>query len=101
MVKAQISLHYKPHQPRPLANSTTLQVISECPPARRPDLVFTQNGMLLPLLEQHGLAGNTAALLYLSAAADGSYTDGRQTVVCGRCDGGRERLGCRWLCSGQ
>ena len=41
--------------------------------------------MLLPLLDQHGLASNTAALLYLSAAADGSYTDGRQTVVCGRC----------------
>ncbi|KAI7840115.1 hypothetical protein COHA_006156 [Chlorella ohadii] len=59
-------------------------VIAECPPARRPDLVFCQNGMLLPLLDQHGLASNTAALLYLSAAADGSYTDGRQTVVCGR-----------------
>ena len=55
--------------------------------------MFTQNGMLLPLLEQHGLADNTAALLYLSAAADGSYTDGRQTVVCGRCGGGAEAAG--------
>lgn len=64
------------------------QVIAECPPARRPDLVFCQNGMLLPLLEQQGLADNTSALLYLSASADGSYTDGRQTVVCGRCGGG-------------
>lgn len=69
------------------------QVLAECPAARRPDLVFCQNGMLLPLLEEHGLAANTAALLYLSASANGSYTDGRQTVVCGRCSraGGRAR----------
>jgi hypothetical protein len=40
--------------------------------------------MLRPLLERHGLAGNTQALLYLSANADGSCTDGKRTVVCGR-----------------
>lgn len=77
-------------------STAPLQVIAECPPARRPNLVFCQNGMLLPLLEQHGLEGNTTALLYLSAAADGSYTDGRQTVVCGRWGGSREGL--LWRC---
>ncbi len=48
------------------------------------DLVFLQNGMLQPFLRAHGLADNTQALLYLSASADGSCTDGKRTVVCGR-----------------
>ena len=68
-------------------------VIADCPLERRPDLVLLQNGMLLPLLERHGLdTGATQALLYLSAAADGSYVDGGRTAVCGRC-AERTRMG--------
>lgn len=65
------------HHARPL------QVIADCPPARRLDLVFLQNGMLLPLLERHSLAGSTQALLYLAASPQGEITDGRLTVACG------------------
>jgi hypothetical protein len=39
--------------------------------------------MLLPLLERHGLADSTQALLYLAASPQGGITDGRRTVVCG------------------
>lgn len=68
----------------PTCCPTHLQVIAGCPPDQRSDLLFTQNGMLLPLLERHGLACNTQALLYMSAV-DGSVVDGGRTVACGRC----------------
>lgn len=77
-----------PYAPCPLVVATTNdaldQVIAGCPSARRPDLVLTQNGMLLPLLERHGLMGCTQALLYLAASADGGVVDGGRTVACGR-----------------
>lgn len=60
------------------------QVISDCPAAHRSDLVILQNGMLLPLLERHGLQGCTQALLYLSAGSDGGVVDSGRTVVTGR-----------------
>ena len=46
--------------------------LAECPPDRRADLVFTQNGAIEPWLAAQGLeASATRALLYLSAAEDG------------------------------
>lgn len=84
-------------EPCPLIVTTTNdaldQVIAGCPPARRPDLVITQNGMLLPVLERHGLMGCTQALMYLAASHEGSVVDGGRTVACGRHVGG--------LCSGR
>lgn len=35
-------------------------------PAQRQQLVFVQNGMLLPWLKQHGLEHKTQLLLYMS-----------------------------------
>lgn len=73
-------------------NDALESVITQTPAARRPDLVFLQNPLLLPLLDRHGLEANTQALLYLSAREDGSYTDGGRTVACGRWAGGRRGL---------
>lgn len=41
-------------------------VLAAVPLARRPDLVFLQNGMLDPWLEDHGLDGNTRGLLFFA-----------------------------------
>jgi hypothetical protein len=46
-------------------------IVAACPPERRADLVFVQNGYLDSFLEQHGLLDNTQALLYLSVPAKG------------------------------
>ena len=59
-------------------------VIRQTPPARRRDLVFLQNGAIVPVLAEAGLHNrNTQALLYLSAGASGDdgLVDGGQTVV--------------------
>ena len=48
------------------------EAVSECPPERRPDLVFMQNGALEPWLAARGLEGCTRALLYLSAEEGGA-----------------------------
>ena len=50
-----------------------LDAIVEATPAhRRGDLVFMQNGMLLPFLEKHGLSDATQVLLYLAVAKVGA-----------------------------
>jgi hypothetical protein len=46
-------------------------IVAACPPERRADLVFVQNGYLDSFLEKHGLSDNTQALLYLSVPAKG------------------------------
>jgi len=58
-------------------------VLEVTPASRRPDLVFVQNGMLLPWLHARGLARNTQVLLYMAAHADGGVTDGGLTLVHG------------------
>eukprot|EP00240_Pyramimonas_obovata_P006478 CAMPEP_0118932514 /NCGR_PEP_ID=MMETSP1169-20130426/10467_1 /TAXON_ID=36882 /ORGANISM="Pyramimonas obovata, Strain CCMP722" /LENGTH=306 /DNA_ID=CAMNT_0006875183 /DNA_START=58 /DNA_END=978 /DNA_ORIENTATION=- len=52
-------------------------IIDECPPERREDLVFLQNGMLQSFLEKKGLGSNTQALIYFAVAKMGEApTDG-------------------------
>ncbi|KAI8469166.1 MAG: hypothetical protein J3K34DRAFT_287807 [Monoraphidium minutum] len=57
--------------------------LAATPRARRRDLVFCQNGMLLPWLARNGLAGNTQVLLYMAAGADGRVTDGGLSLAHG------------------
>jgi hypothetical protein len=66
-------------------NDALQAVVAGTPPARRADLVFLQNGMLLPTLSELGLAGNTQALLYMSCSSDGAVVDGGgRSVATGR-----------------
>lgn len=58
-------------------------VLHAVAPQQRQQLVFIQNGMLLPWLETHGLQHNTQVLLYMSATEDGEVTDGGRIVVYG------------------
>eukprot|EP00242_Pyramimonas_sp_CCMP2087_P015596 CAMPEP_0198200922 /NCGR_PEP_ID=MMETSP1445-20131203/3804_1 /TAXON_ID=36898 /ORGANISM="Pyramimonas sp., Strain CCMP2087" /LENGTH=262 /DNA_ID=CAMNT_0043871089 /DNA_START=156 /DNA_END=944 /DNA_ORIENTATION=+ len=52
-------------------------IIEDCPPERREDLVFLQNGMLQQFLETKGLGSNTQALIYFAVAKMGEApTDG-------------------------
>ncbi len=44
-------------------------VIDATAPANRADLVFVQNGMVLPLLASYGLAENTQGLVYFAATS--------------------------------
>ena len=44
-------------------------VLEQTPPSRRRDLVFVQNGLLLPWLRRNGLQHNTQVLLYMAGAA--------------------------------
>lgn len=65
-------------------NDALDSVISDTvPQGRRDDLIFIQNGMLLPWLRQHNLERNTQVLLYMAAGEDGSVTDGGLTLVHG------------------
>jgi hypothetical protein len=41
-------------------------VLEQTPPGRRRDLVFVQNGLLLPWLRRNGLQHNTQVLLYMA-----------------------------------
>ncbi|GLC35779.1 hypothetical protein PLESTB_000493400 [Pleodorina starrii] len=65
-------------------NDALESVLRRTPPARRSDLVFFQNGWLLPWLEAHGIADVTLVAVYMAAAPDGTATDGLRTVACGR-----------------
>ncbi|CAM9908261.1 unnamed protein product [Ectocarpus sp. 12 AP-2014] len=82
-------------------NDDLEDVISRTPPARREDLVFLQNGVLGPLLEKHGLAKNTQALIYFAVSKKGEapidgITDANPeglTSTCGKWAGEfKERL---------
>ena len=46
-------------------------LLAAVPPHRRADLVFLQNGMLDPWLEDHGLEGNTRGLLFFAVSQRG------------------------------
>ncbi|KAK9839627.1 hypothetical protein WJX81_001602 [Elliptochloris bilobata] len=46
-------------------------VIEATPRKRRPDLVFIQNGMLQPFLDERGLSDNTQVLVYFAVAKRG------------------------------
>jgi ketopantoate reductase len=50
-------------------------VLASVPAHRRADLVFVQNGMLDPWLEDHGLEGNTRGLLFFAVAERGGKVD--------------------------
>lgn len=52
-------------------NDVLGSIVDDCPPSRRKDLVFLQNGYLDNFLESKGLLSNTQALLYLSVPAKG------------------------------
>merc|ERR1719217_522446 len=58
-------------------NNDLQAIIDGCPPDRREDLVFMQNGMLGAFLEKNELADATQVLLYLAVAKFGEKpTDG-------------------------
>ena len=58
-------------------NDDLQAIIDGCPPDRREDLVFMQNGMLGAFLEKNELADATQVLLYLAVAKFGEKpTDG-------------------------
>lgn len=46
-------------------------VVARLPRNRRPDLVFTQNGMIRPWLDRHGLADNGRGLIFAAVARRG------------------------------
>lgn len=50
-------------------------VLASVPRHRRTDLVFLQNGMLEPWLEDHGLEGNTRGLLFFAVSERGGPVD--------------------------
>eukprot|EP00171_Calliarthron_tuberculosum_P013899 IDg13899t1 len=47
-------------------NDALESIIESCPPSKRDDLVFLQNGMLEPLLRRTGLSDNTRANIYFA-----------------------------------
>lgn len=62
-------------------NDALGDIIEKCPPQRRPDLLFVQNGYLDPLLAKYDLLTNTQVLLYLSVPSLGAKAvDGVTTV---------------------
>jgi len=76
-------------------------VIAACPPEKKDDLVFLQDGMLEPLFQRHGLYGPTQAALWLACMRvggkplDGITADAPEglTVVSGKwCDALAMRL---------
>jgi ketopantoate reductase len=56
-------------------NDDLAGVLSRTPAHRRPDLVFVQNGMIDPWLEDHGLEGNTRGMLFFAASERGGPVD--------------------------
>ncbi len=50
-------------------------VLAAVPKHRWPDLVFVQNGMLDPWLEDHGLEGNTRGLLFFAVGTRGGAVE--------------------------
>ncbi|KXZ56706.1 hypothetical protein GPECTOR_1g636 [Gonium pectorale] len=66
-------------------NDSLDDVLQRTPPSRRRDLVFFQNGWLLPWLQKHGLADEvTLVALYMAAGPDGTAKDGGRTATSGR-----------------
>jgi hypothetical protein len=62
-------------------NDALSKVISATPASRRCDLIFLQNGMLLPELCTWDLENtSTQVLLYLAATSSGTFNDGKQTA---------------------
>lgn len=49
-------------------NDALAGIVASCPPERRQDLVFMQNGMLEPWLREQGLADATQLLVYFAVA---------------------------------
>ena len=76
-------------------NDDLEDIITSCPPEKREDLVFLQNGMLEPLLRRHDLTLNTKANLYFAVPKLGAKpidgitdTDPKGlTAVCGKWQG--------------
>ena len=58
-------------------------VLAAVPKHRWPDLVFVQNGMIDPWLEDHGLEGNTRGLLFFAVATRGGADDDCSGAVAG------------------
>jgi len=62
-------------------NDALDDVVEATPPDRREDLVFLQNGMLLPWLKEKGLEKNTQVLVYFAVAKMGDDPiDGKTDV---------------------
>ena len=62
-------------------NDALDDVVAATPPERREDLVFLQNGMLLPWLKEKGLEKNTQVLVYFAVAKMGEDPiDGKTDV---------------------
>ena len=53
-------------------NDVLDSIVEECPPSRKNDLVFLQNGYLDNFLKSKGLMDNTQVLLYLAVTAKGA-----------------------------
>ena len=52
-------------------NDDLLDVLNKTPKKRREDLVFLQNGILEPFLNEHGLHDNTQGLIYFAISKRG------------------------------
>lgn len=62
-------------------NDDLQAVVDATPPERRKDLVFIQNGMLQPWLDERGLGDATQVLVYFAVAKKGDPpTDGKTDV---------------------
>ncbi|GLC34052.1 hypothetical protein PLESTB_000832100 [Pleodorina starrii] len=62
-------------------NDDLQAVVDLTPPERRSDLVFIQNGMLQPWLDERGMGENTQVLVYFAVAKKGDKpTDGKTDV---------------------
>lgn len=62
-------------------NDDLAAIVDATPPERRKDLVFIQNGMLQPWLDERGLGDNTQVLVYFAVAKLGDTpTDGKTDV---------------------
>lgn len=60
-------------------------VVARLPRNRRPDLVLTQNGMIRPWLDRHGLSDNGRGLLFVAVARRGDdLAPGGQSPFVGR-----------------
>jgi hypothetical protein len=78
-----------PHPGAPILVATRADalpdVIARTHPVNRPDLVFLQNGMIRPVLAEHGLLEATQGLLYFAATdRSGKVDAGRESVLWGR-----------------
>eukprot|EP00737_Agarophyton_chilense_P005093 gb/GEZJ01007129.1/.p1 GENE.gb/GEZJ01007129.1/~~gb/GEZJ01007129.1/.p1 ORF type:complete len:289 (-),score=17.35 gb/GEZJ01007129.1/:175-1041(-) len=67
-------------------NDALQEVITQCPPHRRQDLVFMQNGDIMPFLQKHGLQHNTRVVLYVAVPSRDPSTvrNGGRTTMTGK-----------------